>query len=429
MRRSLTWLLSITLLLSLAPAQAALPAKGSLGNPLPSLASLVDRVSPAVVNIATFSAPASDKGQLRRSKTAGSGVIINSDQGLILSNHHVITAAENIRIALVDGRTFSATLLGSDPGADLALLKIEADKLTALPLADSDRLRVGDFVLAIGNPFGLGQTVTSGIVSALGRTGLGIEHYENFIQTDAAINPGNSGGALINLRGELIGINTAIMAPKGGNSGIGFAIPSNMAKTISSHLAEDGEARRGNLGVSVQDLSPDLAEAFHLPEGERGVLVSHVKAGSAAAAAGIRPGDVIVAINDRPINSVTDLRTKLGVLTLSNSLTIRLLRGGQRIDLVATLDAPHAVEIDAKALHVLLAGVVIDGGNKEVRVLRVAAGSPAAQGGLRANDRVLTANRKPVRSLAEFQAVMVENTGSLLLLVNRRGGPHYLVIN
>ena len=288
---------------------AALPAAIE-GQPLPSLAPVLEEVTPSVVNVYTqtrvrvrspllsdpffrrfFNIP--DRPRERVSQSLGSGVIVDAEQGYVLTNNHVIEGADDIAVTLKDGRSMDATLIGTDPETDLAVIRIPAEGLRELPLADSEHLQVGDFVVAVGNPFGLGQTVTSGIVSALGRAGLRGLEFQNFIQTDASINPGNSGGALINLRGELIGINSAIFTPSGGNVGIGFAIPSSMARYVMSQLVEFGEVRRGTLGLVVQDLSGDLAGAFGVSNGQ-GVLVAEVLEGSAADEAGLQPGDVIM---------------------------------------------------------------------------------------------------------------------------------------
>jgi serine protease Do/serine protease DegQ len=299
-------LLTLALLLASPVTEAALPAEVD-GQPLPTLAPMLERVTPAVVNIATrgrvqvrenpllsdpffrrfFDLPTPRRE--RRTQSLGSGVIIDAAEGYVVTNHHVIAKAQEISVTLRDGRALPATLVGADPEADIAVIQVTADDLGELPLADSDALRVGDFVVAIGNPFGLGQTVTSGIVSALGRSGLGIEGYEDFIQTDASINPGNSGGALVNLRGELVGINTAILAPSGGNVGIGFAIPASMVRELVAQLVEHGEVRRGQLGIVLQDLTPQLAEAFGIANGG-GAVVSQVLDGSPAERAGLQPG-------------------------------------------------------------------------------------------------------------------------------------------
>ena len=244
-----------------------------------------------------------DQPRERKAQSVGSGVVVDARRGYVITNHHVIDGAEKITVTLSNGRQLAAKVIGSDPESDVAVIQIPGGNLTALPLADSQRLRVGDFVVAVGNPFGLGQTVTSGIVSALGRTGLGIQGYEDFIQTDASINPGNSGGALVNLRGELVGINTAIIAPGGGNVGIGFAIPSNMVSRLMNQIIAHGSVRRGQLGVSVQDLTPELAQAFNIPA-DQGAVIAQVSPRSAAARAGLKEGDVVLRINDRTIRDI-----------------------------------------------------------------------------------------------------------------------------
>ncbi|RLT99332.1 MAG: PDZ domain-containing protein, partial [Ketobacter sp.] len=307
------------------PAFAVWPLQDGDGNQLPSLAPMLEKINPAVVNISTFATrqqmnpllndpffrhffgPNQRAPQMKRSQSAGSGVIVDAADGTVITNFHVIDGADEIKVSLNDGRTFDAKLVGSDPDVDIAILKIEANGLHEVKMADSDATRVGDFVVAIGNPFGLGQTVTTGVVSAIGRTGLGIEGYENFIQTDASINPGNSGGALVNLNGELVGINTAIIAPAGGNVGIGFAIPTNMARHSLEQILEHGEVKRGQLGVVIQDLTPDLAEAFGL-EGTQGVVVSEVQDGSAADKAGIKQGDVITEFDGKEMRTAAQLR-------------------------------------------------------------------------------------------------------------------------
>ena len=326
------------------PLLAASPIIGPDGQ-IPTLAPLLKDVTPAVVNIAVkghvtvenpllqdpffrrfFDIP---EGPIQREvQAAGSGVIVDGEEGYVLTNNHVIEHADEIVVTLKDKRQLDAKLVGTDPDTDIAVLQVDASNLVALPIGDSDRLEVGDFVLAIGNPFGLGQTVTSGIVSALGRSGLGIESYENFIQTDASINPGNSGGALIDLRGELIGINTAIVGPTGGNVGIGFAVPINMAKGIMEQLIAHGEVQRGRLGVQVQDLTPDIAEALRL-KANGGAVIARVEADSPARRAGLRPGDVVVAIDGVPVESSADLRNRIGLTPIGETVHLTILREGE----------------------------------------------------------------------------------------------------
>jgi len=313
----------------------ALPLSDDSGNKLPSLSSMLKKVNPAVVNIATFSTnnqaqnplmndpffrkffnqrgrnmPEMQKPRKRR-QSAGSGVIVDAADGIIMTNYHVVKSSDEVRVSLVDGREFTAEIKGVDPELDIAILKVDAKNLSEVKFGNSNKLDVGDFVVAIGNPFGLGQTVTTGIVSALGRTGLGIEGYENFIQTDASINPGNSGGALVSLKGDLIGINTAIIAPSGGNVGIGFAIPVNMAKASMDQILKTGEVKRGQLGISIQDITPELRQAFSLKNGQQGVLVTGVAENSQAEKADLKAGDVITAIDGRPTSSGGQLR-KIG---------------------------------------------------------------------------------------------------------------------
>jgi serine protease DegQ len=311
-----------------------------------TLAPLLAQITPGVVNIAVRSRverPANplledpffrrffDLPEVPRQRdvlSAGSGVIVDARRGYVLTNSHVVANAEEVQVTLKDRRTFPARVLGSDPETDIALLQVDAPDLTAVPLGDSGRLQVGDVVIAIGNPFGLGQTVTSGIVSALGRSGLGIEGYEDFIQTDASINPGNSGGALVNSRGELVGINTAILGPTGGNIGISFAVPVNMARAVMTQLIEHGEVRRGRLGITIQDLTPALANSMGL-DLRGGAVISEIEAGSAAARAGLASGDVIVAVNGQPVQDADDLRNLIGLMPVGTELAIALYRNGR----------------------------------------------------------------------------------------------------
>ena len=340
--------MAAALLLPVAVGGATFPLPSKDG--VPTLAPLLREVTPAVVNISVqVTAPARqnplmrdpffrrffedllEQPQQRPQLSAGSGVVIDARLGYVITNHHVIEEAQEIVVTLKDRRELSAQLVGSDPGTDIALLKVAPGGLTELKLGDSEALEVGDFVIAIGNPFGLGQTVTSGIVSALGRTGLNIHGYEDFIQTDASINPGNSGGALINLKGELIGINSAIIGPSGGNVGIGFAVPSNMAQAVVEQLAEYGEVRRGRLGVLIQDLTPELAEALNLAISE-GAVVTGVEAGSPAEEAGVATGDVMVAIDGHEVTGSADLRNRIWLVRVGGKVTVTVLRNGKRKD-------------------------------------------------------------------------------------------------
>jgi Do/DeqQ family serine protease len=315
----------------------------------------VKAVTPGVVNIATrvietidnpllqdpqfrqlFGIP--DEAIRRETRAAGSGVIVDAAKGFVLTNNHVVAKATQIEVTTKDNRRFAAELVGRDPETDIAVLKIKADRLTAVPLGDSDRLEVGDFVLAIGNPFGLGQTVTSGIVSALGRTGLGLEGYEDFIQTDASINPGNSGGALVTLDGRLVGINTATLSPKGGNVGIGFAVPINMVRRVMEQIVEHRQVRRGRIGIAVQDLTPDLAEALGSRRGE-GAVIGSVEPNSPAARAGLAKGDIVTAVDGVPVKSAAQLRNAIGLTPVGREIGLSYERKGVTATARARIDA------------------------------------------------------------------------------------------
>jgi len=320
-------------------------------NDVPTLAPVVDKVVQGVVNIAVsgsvevqdpffrqfFRLP--NQPMRRQIQAAGSGVIVDADKGYILTNNHVVAVGQDqdIEVTLKDKRHFKAKLVGRDPETDIAVLKIDADRLTAVEFADSDKIRVGDYTLAIGNPFGLGQTVTSGIVSALGRSGLGIEGYEDFIQTDASINPGNSGGALVDLRGQLIGINTAILGPSGGNVGIGFAVPANLAKQIMADLIKNGDVKRGQIGIRTQDLTPDIASSLGIDSGD-GALIAQVAADSAAANAGLQAGDLIVAIDNVPVHNVADLHKRIDFAHVGDALKLTFLRDGKSSTVKVTIE-------------------------------------------------------------------------------------------
>jgi serine protease Do/serine protease DegQ len=433
--------LALICLLFPASLPAALPDAVD-GQPVPSLAPMLDRVLPSVVRIGTesrvvvnnplfqdpifrhFFGDGPSAPQERRTQGLGSGVIVDAERGFIVTNHHVIAQADRITVSLTDGRQFDAELVGADPDSDVAVVRIEPDDLSAVAFGDSERLRVGDFVVAIGNPFGLSHTVTSGIVSGLGRSGLGIEAYEDFIQTDASINPGNSGGALVDLQGRLVGINTAILGPNGGNIGIGFAIPVNMAREIMEQLIETGEVRRGQLGVSAQDLTPDLAQAFGI-EQTQGVVIASVSEGSAADEAGLRPGDVVLEVNGKPVRSSLDMRNAVGLLRIGARVQMRVVRGGRTLDLVAQVAEPRMSTLRGEQLDPRLAGAVFavreEGGEGGVVIAELAAGSAAARGRLQAGDLIRSVGRQPVRDLADLRA-RVEAAGDGPLVFNLQRG-------
>ena len=453
---------SLVLVLGLLIAWASTPtASAEAGIPLlegkggvPSLAPLLEKVTPAVVNIAVLSRAPAEENPLFRDPyfrfffdsperppaqpqmSAGSGVIVDAETGYVLTNNHVIENADEIMVTLKDRRRFKAELVGTDPGTDIALLRIEPDNLTAIGLGDSDALQVGDFVVAIGNPFGLGQTVTSGIVSALGRSGLNVEGYEDFIQTDASINPGNSGGALVSLKGELIGVNTAIIGPSGGNVGIGFAVPSNMAGAVMVQLVRFGEVRRGRLGVAVQDLTPDLAEALGLSE-TGGAVVTQVEPASPAGAAGIRAADVIVTVDGRPVRGSTDLRNAIGLRPIGTDAVLGVIRDGAEVTIrvrvgkvepgAAAAPAPTSALAGARFADIDRASPLF-GAIKGAAVATVEPGSPAWRNGLRQGDVVVAVNRRPVPDASELQRALEAGGPTIALNVIRDGNALLIVV-
>lgn len=452
-RIKLTLLSAATLLFCSLSASAGLPTVDSQGKALPTLAPMLEKTVPAVVNIFTRTRVKIRQNSLlsdpffrhffdlpkqpteRHVESLGSGVVVDARNGYILTNHHVIDQATEISVNLKDGRTLKAKVIGSDPDTDVAVIQVKPEKLVALKLSDSDRLQVGDFVVAIGNPFGLGQTVTSGIISALGRSGLGIEGYEDFIQTDASINPGNSGGALVNLRGELIGLNTAILSRSGGNVGIGFAIPSNMALQIMQQLIKHGEVRRGTLGAEAQDLTPELAAAFGLAE-HQGAVVTQVQPGSAAEKAGLQAGDVITHVNERPIRNSSDVRVVIGLLPVGQVVKMKVRRNGDSAELKAVIRAPKLVSTDGGKLHSRFDGAtfgnIVEGmphyGKVEgVLVLKVESGSSAMRNRLKAGDIILQANRRLVKDIDELKSA-VAGSDNLLLNIQRQGSGLFILL-
>ncbi len=454
MKKSLLALTVLSLSLSsvLTPVQAtaALPVSVD-GQQLPSLAPMLEKVTPAVVSIAVegkqvqtnripeqfqfFFGPDFPMEQRRERpfRGLGSGVIIDANKGHIVTNYHVIKGADEIRVRLYDGREYDAELVGGDEMADVALLKLEkAKNLTQINIADSDKLRVGDFTVAIGNPFGLGQTVTSGIVSALGRSGLNVENFENFIQTDAAINSGNSGGALVNLNGELIGINTAILGPNGGNVGIGFAIPSNMMRNLTEQILEFGEVKRGMLGVQGGEVTSELAEALGY-ESSKGAFIGQVVPDSAADKAGLQAGDIIISVNGKSINTFSELRAKVATLGAGKKVTLGVVRDGKTKSFNVTLGEATSIKAKAENLHDGLKGAELSNTTPSdavqgVKVTSVAENSAAAQYQLKEGDIIIGVNRQRVKNLAELRAIVEQHKGVLALNIQRGERTIYLVI-
>ncbi len=443
------------LTLNTAPAVAVLPpAVGE--SPMPSLAPMLAQVTPAVVNISTeghvelrtnplfndpffrrfFNVP--NMPQSRKTQSLGSGVIVDANRGLVLTNNHVIANADQISVRLTDGRRFSAKLVGTDPETDVAVIQIKATGLVGLPLADSERLRVGDFVVAIGNPFGLGQTVTSGIVSALARSGLGITGYEDLIQTDASINPGNSGGALVTLKGELAGINTAIYSQSGGNIGIGFAIPINMAQQVMEQLVKFGEIKRGYLGAEMQNLDPELAAAFGL-SGRSGAVLVTILPDSPAQRAGLRAGDVVTKVNGKAVRDAADLRNQIGLMRVGDGVQLEFVRDGKAMKASAQVGARGSKEAQANSgiRNPRLAGVSVAdldenspvyGQVNGVQVTQVTNGTAAWKAGLRDGDVILSVNRVEVPDVDSFVMLVGQTKGQLLLGVLRGNRTALLVI-
>ncbi len=443
-------LIIIPIFLPQTAAQSALPVTD--GYDSLTLAPMLEKTTPAVVNLSTEESQAAfhnsllddpffrrfldipDQLRERKGQSVGSGVVVDASHGYVITNCHVIDGADTINVTLRDGRKLDAKVIGSDRESDVAVIQIPSTNLTALNLADSDKMRVGDFVVAIGNPFGLGQTVTSGIVSALGRSGLGIQGYEDFIQTDASINPGNSGGALVNLHGELVGINTAIIAPGGGNVGIGFAIPANMVSHIMNQIITYGTVHRGHLGVSVQDLTPNLARAFNI-SAEHGAVIAAVSPRSAAASAGIKEGDVVLSVNNRSIRDGSNLRNAIGLLEVGESVRLDILRGSNTLIINTKVDEYASnVSVDGALIHKRLSGATLEDinpnsllpGQAGVLVTSVKSGSPAANGGLYRNDVIMGINRKAISNISEFKKIAADSDRIMLKLL--RGQDELLLL-
>jgi serine protease Do/serine protease DegQ len=416
-------LAALTLALGVLGAQAQIPAGAPLREGLPTLAPILEKVTPAVVNIAVLQRSPEEQNPLLRDPffrrffgmpgqsepqiSAGSGVIVDAGNGYVMTNAHVVKDAREVLVTLKDNRRLPAKLVGADPGTDIAVLRVEPRNLVDVKFGDSDALQVGDFVVAIGNPFGLGQTATSGIVSALGRSGLSMEGYEHFIQTDASINPGNSGGALVNLRGELVGINTAIIGPAGGNVGIGFAVPGVMARAVMEQLVKFGEVRRGRLGISMTDVV-----------GGQGATVAEVQANSPASQAGLRKGDVVVGLNGRPVRGAAELRARLGVVPVGDTVELQVQRGAEKRSLKARVGAIESAATGGSAVQELAGAAFQDveksslpGRNRAVLVTAVKPESPAFRHGLRAGDLIIGVNGRRVASVQELAKALKARGG------------------
>ncbi|MBZ6388078.1 MULTISPECIES: serine endoprotease DegP [Pantoea] len=464
--------LALSLGLALSPAAVfAAESASSTSQQLPSLAPMLEKVMPSVVSISVegsttvktprlpqqfqqffgdnspfcqegspfLSSPMCQSGagggggntQQEKFRALGSGVIINAEKGYVVTNNHVVDNATKIQVQLSDGRRYDGKVIGKDPRSDIALVQlIDAKNLTAIKIADSDNLRVGDYTVAIGNPYGLGETVTSGIVSALGRSGLNVENYENFIQTDAAINRGNSGGALVNLNGELIGINTAILAPDGGNIGIGFAIPSNMVKNLTGQMVEYGQVKRGELGILGAELNSELAKAMKV-DAQRGAFVSQVLPNSAAAKAGVKAGDVVVSMNGKPLSSFAALRAEVGSLPIGTKLQLGLLRDGKPVSVTVELQQSTQDKVQSATIYTGIEGADLSndsGSDKGVRVDNVKPNSAAARIGLKKGDVILGVNQQRVTNLGELRKILDTKPSVLALNVKRGDSSIYLLM-
>ncbi|WP_294912137.1 serine endoprotease DegP [Tatumella sp. UBA2305] len=464
--------LALSLGMAFAPLTAsAAETASSSSQQLPSLAPMLQKVMPSVVSISVegtapvkaaqggqqfqqffgdmspfcqdgspfqsspiCQAPSGGNGgapQQEKFRALGSGVVINAEKGYVVTNNHVVENASTIQVQLSDGRRFDAKVIGKDPQSDIALIQLkDAKNLTAIKIADSDNLQVGDYTVAIGNPYGLGETVTSGIVSALGRSGLNVENYENFIQTDAAINRGNSGGALVNLNGELIGINTAILAPDGGNIGIGFAIPSNMVKNLTAQMIEYGQVKRGELGIMGTELNSELAQAMKV-DAQRGAFVSQVLPNSSAEKAGIKAGDVIVSMNNKQLNSFAQLRADVGSLPVGTKLELGLLRDGKPLTVNVELQQSTQTKVQSATIYTGIEGAELSNfdadGHKGVKVNSVKPGSRAAAIGLKKDDVILGVNQQAVTNLGELRKVLDSKPSVLALNIKRGNSNLYLL--
>ncbi|WP_067706588.1 MULTISPECIES: serine endoprotease DegP [unclassified Erwinia] len=466
--------LALSLGMAMTPLTASAAETASSSNQqLPSLAPMLEKVMPSVVSInvegsTTVRTPrlpqqfqqffggnspfcqdgspfqnspvcqggGQDQGgadtQQEKFRALGSGVVIDAAKGYVVTNNHVVDNATKIQVQLSDGRRYDAKVIGKDPRSDIALIQLkDAKNLTAIKMADSDDLRVGDYTVAIGNPYGLGETVTSGIVSALGRSGLNVENYENFIQTDAAINRGNSGGALVNLNGELIGINTAILAPDGGNIGIGFAIPSDMVKNLTAQMVEYGQVKRGELGIMGTELNSELAKAMKV-DAQRGAFVSQVLANSSAAKAGVKAGDVVVNINGKAISSFAALRAQIGSLPVGTKMTLGLIRDGKPLTVNVELQQSTQTKVDSGNIYTGIEGADLSNfeakGVKGVKVDSVKPGSAAANIGLKKDDVILGVNQQAIANLGELRKILDTKPSVLALNIQRGDSSIYLLM-
>ncbi|HDJ1437981.1 TPA: serine endoprotease DegP [Serratia rubidaea] len=464
--------LAFSMGMALGPASASAAETASASTPsaqLPSLAPMLEKVMPSVVSINVEGSAAVNTPRMPQQfqqffgedspfcqdgspfqgspmcqggpggesakesfKALGAGVVIDAAKGYVVTNNHVVDNANKIQVQLSDGRRFDAKIIGKDPRSDIALIQLKNFKnLTAIKMADSDQLRVGDYTVAIGNPYGLGETATSGIVSALGRSGLNLENYENFIQTDAAINRGNSGGALVNLNGELIGINTAILAPDGGNIGIGFAIPSNMVKSLTAQMVQYGQVKRGELGIMGTELNSELAQAMKV-DAQRGAFVSQVMPKSSAAKAGIKAGDVIVTMNGKAISSFASFRAQIGTLPAGSKMSLGIIRDGKPVTVDVTLEQSKQTQVDAGNINAGIEGAELSnvqaGNHKGVRVDSVKAGSAAASIGLKKGDVILGVNQQPVQNLGELRKIIDSKPPVLALNILRGDSTLYLLM-
>jgi len=463
MKRTLT-LLAMGLnafLLPVATLGALPPMNDTTHNVQPSLSPMLKQVMPSVVNIFAqgqivapqnpFNEPAASRGKedgdsneddgngyVKKFETFGSGVIVDANNGYIITNAHVIAQARSITVTLNDGRRYHAGVRGVDLASDIAVLQIKAPHLNTIPFGDSNQLEVGDFVVAIGSPFGLNQTVTSGIVSALQRDDLQIEGYEDFIQTDAPINPGNSGGALVNLKGEFVGMNTAILAPNGGNVGIGFAIPADMVKNVMTQLIEYGTIGRGIAGFMIQTLTPELAKAFNVDPNLKGAVVTSVRPSSPADAAGLKPGDIIEKINGQMVERAGQVKNTIGLVRAGSEIHLSLLRNNQSTQVSLKTASPAAYKKQSESSNPFLYGVVMRNFDAEVpnfghvqgvQILNATDSSPAWQAGLRTGDVIVSANMKPVHNMEQLKTAVNDKQSDLLINILRGSGSAFFVVS